>query len=808
MAEKLAEARLVLSLDDKALREDLAKIPGVAQKVAKDVEQVKFFAQFQAFKEISGAVFSGLGAIAEGFAELGNRGAQVDDVAGSFEVLTQKTGETADVMLGALRQGVVGTLSDYDLMVLANKTLGSGLVKTSEDMGVLSAGARTLAKATGGTTKEAFDTLTSAIASGRTATLKQIGLFVDAKVATENWATAHKTTTSAMTDSDRAQALAAASLSALKQRMQDIVPDAADFGELIEQAKVRLENFKDQLSVAVAKSPVLAAGMNAMGAALGAAFGPSQGGLVGFVVKQIENVAIGITYAGQAVVGIGYAFATVFSAAKTLVLGVATVVSGFAVAVVGTVDAMAQLAAKLPFASDGTKQLAAMTGSARTQVDAFTKSLAESTKEAALGVIGQSDLHNKLIGVSTQFMYVRDSMNNAKASTDETKKAVVALGDAAPPAAARNQDMADKVAEAFRVLNDEIALGTKTGLDRRLEEINQAKANELASVDKLKFDTIAKHDEMVRLVTEKYRQKTEAAIAAGDEVAAKERDVQNEIALLTTTGTANKLLQIQIAQDKEITSLATLKLANEQRYAEDVAAVNEKYRIMAEAAQGHYQTVELAAAAAGFKTREEMQQEADNARRLYDEMLSSGKYTYSELEKAKTKATEAEKALDETKTSNAKKNFGLIAEAASSMLRSLFGKSKAAAIAAALIDAAAAIVKGFAQGGIMGWVNAAVIGAATAAQINQIRNTQPEGFAKGTPNLDFADFGAVSFQPLHNQEAVIPRGGGHLLAGEIAASLPESGEQLSMLGRIASSLDELPGEMRRAFRNAMILDMA
>lgn len=809
MAKQLAEAKLVLTLDDKQYKLALSQIPKQAEEAANSVKSISQAVNFAVFKELATVASNAFRTVIDGLVELGNRGANVDDVANSFEVLTEKTGESADVMLGKLREGVVGTLSDFDLMVLANKTLGSGLVKTSDDMGVLAAGARTLAKATGQTTKEAFDTLTSAMASGRTAALKQVGLFVDSKVALEAYSAAIHKNVSDFTDADRAQALAAASLEALRGRMKEIKPDAADFGELIDQAKVRLENFRDQVAVAVAKSPVFAAGMNTMGKALSDAFGSDNKAQAAEMTRFIEKVGIGVTYVAQGALVLGSVFATVFSAIGVLVNGALTAVVGFAGGIVTGVDALARLQASLPFASDGAKQLAAITGDLRTRMDAMTISLANSTAEAAKGVVGQGALHEKLDAMGGVVMRVRDAMTEAQGKTAETTKAVVELGKAAPETAGRSQDAADKIAEAFRALNAEVMAGTKVGLERRLVEINAARDKELTGLKTLKDMTVAEHAEMERLVNEKYDQRVEAARLAGDEIVNKEREVQQAIALQLTTGTANKLLQIQIARDKEIEGLAILKATNEARYQEDVAAVNEKYRLQAEAAQGYYATIELAAAAAGFKTRAEQQLEADNAKRLYEEMLASGKFTYEQLEAAKKKATDAAAALDKTETLGAMAKFELIAGAASGMLRSLFGKSKAAAIAAALIDTAAAVAKTLAQYPFpFSLVPAAAAAAAGYAQVQTIRKTNPEGFAKGTPGLDFMDFGAESFQPLHNQEAVIPRGGGHVLAGEIADAMPGQEEQVSLLREITSLLRAAPTENRKAFRNALILDMA
>jgi len=49
------------------------------------------------------------------------------------------------------------------------------------------------------------------------------------------------------------------------------------------------------------------------------------------------------------------------------------------------------------------------------------------------------------------------------------------------------------------------------------------------------------------------------------------------------------------------------------------------------------------------------------------------------------------------------------------------------------------------------------------------------GFSTGTPGLDFLNFGKQRRVNLHGNEAVIPRGSGHELAGEIAAGLMSTG---------------------------------
>jgi hypothetical protein len=61
-------------------------------------------------------------------------------------------------------------------------------------------------------------------------------------------------------------------------------------------------------------------------------------------------------------------------------------------------------------------------------------------------------------------------------------------------------------------------------------------------------------------------------------------------------------------------------------------------------------------------------------------------------------------------------------------------------------------------------IPAAAVAAAGYAQIQQIRNTEPEGFATGTPDMAFMDFGRATAVPLHGDEAVVNRAQGATLA--------------------------------------------
>ena len=72
---------------------------------------------------------------------------------------------------------------------------------------------------------------------------------------------------------------------------------------------------------------------------------------------------------------------------------------------------------------------------------------------------------------------------------------------------------------------------------------------------------------------------------------------------------------------------------------------------------------------------------------------------------------------------------------AASTISSVFKNNKGASIAAAIINTAVGITKALAQGGIFGWAQAAMIGAAGAAQVAAISSTNEDGTGGGVSSV-------------------------------------------------------------------------
>jgi len=367
---------------------------------------------FGAVTKAAGLIGGAVTAAGAAIVALGVHGSAVADVKDAFGELTRGAGEAADVMLGKLREGTLGTISNFDLMKLANKALGTGLITSSQDMGTLAAGAKLLADRTGGDTKEAFETLTSAMASGRTAQLKQLGLFVDSKVAVEAFALKLGKSVSDLTDHQRATALSQGALSALKKELEASGGKAADFSDNIDRAKVFVENFVDNLSVAIATSPVVAAGMEAMGKALTDAFGGKQQDAVKTLTELVGKFAIGLTYVGQVGVVAGTVIVTAWSALQTQVLAVLTVFAGAAAAIVNLIPGQQALAGAL-------KEV--------------TLGLAAQTAAAARAVVGNSDMHRTLDKMGGTLINVRGAMEEALKAGDKLGDGLVKKPPFGPP---------------------------------------------------------------------------------------------------------------------------------------------------------------------------------------------------------------------------------------------------------------------------------------------------------------------------------------------------------------------------------------
>jgi hypothetical protein len=766
----------------------------------------------------AGMALAGVSALAAGIVALGQRGAVVSDVRSSFDALSASAGETGAVMLGSLRKGVVGTVSDFELMKMANKAMGAGLVASSGDFETLAAGARLLAKRVGGDTKDAFETLTGAMASGRTAQLKQLGMFVDSKAAVEEYSRATGKSVSSMTDADRAAALQAATLAGLKKELEQNGVSAADFGERIEKGRTLMANFTDGLAEAIASSPVVAAGMDAIASAVESAFGANQQSLVETLIGYVNEFAIYLTYLGDAAVLGARVLSGAFAGVKVIIASVGVAVSFVIEKILEGIGQFANAAASLPGIGDQFTGIAASIDNARVVVNGMRKDFQAQVGEAIDGAVAQSVA---LDGVSATIGTVRSSMiaardaqsgltaetaagrpvvqgatGDAEALAEAQKKAAAAAEAHKKAVAALVEDLGGgKAVQAAQVWIDTLPqIGGLSKLtadeQKRLHDVmsaaidGYAKMNATAppAVRELWMATFEGVPVLQTLGKEfatlgqAVQANTDTWIANNATVNASFKQLQADLTLANKTGIDRRLMEIDLARQRELAGLAVLKATHAKEYAELAAMVNAKYQEMTDAATGHNRTAVQLAEDAGFRTRAELQATADLAMQTYLAMKESGEFNAQQLQAAFEAAEAAKRAAADQTKQHSLASAADVASGVLGILQQMGIKHKSMAIAGAIISTYQAVAKSLASApwpkNLIAAAGALAAGMATVAKIK----SSDAGFRMGTPDLDFLNFGPERMVPLHGEEAVIPRGAGkHELAGEIAEGLMDQG---------------------------------
>jgi len=550
MRERLGQAVLELTTDNAPLKKGLASAKGDFKSLGSEVQSFAQSARagFSIATVATTALVGGLALATAKLITLGQRGADVADVRGQFDQLSRAVGSTGAAMLGALQSGTQRTIGDFALMQAANKALSSGLVATAGDFETMAAGARLAANRTGGDAVEAFYSLTSAMASGRTAALKQLGIFVDSKVAVENYAKAHQIAAGDMNDAQRAAALQAETIKVLKTQLQEAGADSLDFADRVDQLKTRWSNFTDGLSEAIATSPVVGAALASIGEAAERAFGNDQTALVQKLTGYVNRFAIGVVDAAKMGVTAAGVLRQGWGVLELAFSGTASVVFLVGRAFTEIIATAAELAAKLPGVGSSFQTLATDARNSANEVAAMQDSFHDQAAEALEAVKGNSKFQQTLDAVSGSLTTMRGRMVDAsreQAATGETTTALTGrtreLTEASTANAAAMKAQATATAQAAKAQRD----FTNFVEERRIEDAQRA-------MDGAEADAAAQR-RFTNEVEEQRIRDHEAANAAIAEQDTKLRGIRNDVeeALLHAQGERNAALEAMRQQQLE-----------------------------------------------------------------------------------------------------------------------------------------------------------------------------------------------------------------------------------------------------------------
>lgn len=370
---------------------------------------------------------------------LGERGANVSDVAGTLEHFSGST-EVAAANLGSLRAGVQGTVSDFELMKTSSKLLSTGVKLNASDFNQLGEAAFVLQNRGLGGTKEMLDVVSDALTTGKTKALAAKLGVVDLGDAQANYAKQLGVEATQLSDAGKAEAARIQIMKMLGSAVADAGTQEKDFGEKIEAAQAQFQNWIDDLAVAVSQSPVLTAAIDTLSEAWGSAFGGDNTALIESVVGWIEQGLIHTVDFAMGIVEFARVAHTAWEGVKVLAEGLAVSIGTVISVMANAVTNMLELASSIPGVGGAFSDAAAMAGGFRDSVEETTMGLMANTQEALLAVAGYDDFNNTLDSAGTFLSTMRNKMVDASLTSKDHKKATDDNAAATKGGTKANQD--------------------------------------------------------------------------------------------------------------------------------------------------------------------------------------------------------------------------------------------------------------------------------------------------------------------------------------------------------------------------------
>lgn len=349
---------------------DIGSLTGVvtiedqlSEQLTVAIEKVKSFVE--EFDGAMGALAIGVSAavvavvgITVSIEELGKEGSKILGVENAFDHLAEGAGTTGEVLREDLSAGVRSTVTEMQLMESTAKLLGSGMKLTGDQATLMGTAARELGKATGGDAVAGLDILSGALTTGRTRQLQmQIGL-IDVVAGEEKFATSIGTTRTELSAAGLLEGKRIAILDATQGYLDRLGISELSFAEKVKQGWTAVVEWEEGLSKAVASSADVNEALDAIGAAISAAFGYSSKSAMDLIVDGINAFARAVTATVPYLVSFGEGVKTVWtflSNNKNVIVDITKITVAFGVAwaawsvggalVVGIVDGFTAITA-------------------------------------------------------------------------------------------------------------------------------------------------------------------------------------------------------------------------------------------------------------------------------------------------------------------------------------------------------------------------------------------------------------------------------------------------------------------------------
>lgn len=150
-------------------------------------------------------------------------------------------------ILSGLQTASKGTVSNYDLILSANKAMSLGVAKNTNDFTTLMEIARVKAKNMGITTTQAYNDIVTGLGRGSAMILDNLGITINAAQANEEYAKSIGKTVNQLTDSEKKQALINKVVAEGRKELEAAGDVMLTDAERRQKLAAQIENMKDRI---------------------------------------------------------------------------------------------------------------------------------------------------------------------------------------------------------------------------------------------------------------------------------------------------------------------------------------------------------------------------------------------------------------------------------------------------------------------------------------------------------------------------------------------------------------------------------
>jgi len=178
-------------------------------------------------------------------------GSKLPAVEASFSRLSSALKVDSHAMLANLTTATKGMVSNYDLMLSANKAMLLGLPVTAQAMGELAKTATVLGKAMGQDATKSLEDLITALGRSSPLILDNLGLTVKVGEANEAYAAKLGKTVEQMTEAEKKMAFYEAAMEAARKKTQELGEQTQTLGEIAASVWTQVGNVISSTSAAI-----------------------------------------------------------------------------------------------------------------------------------------------------------------------------------------------------------------------------------------------------------------------------------------------------------------------------------------------------------------------------------------------------------------------------------------------------------------------------------------------------------------------------------------------------------------------------